>query len=522
MTILLLDDDPFVLEGLQKRGEWERLGLDTVLTASNASQARALWAPGQIDILLSDIEMPSESGLAFTEWLREQGDAVQVAYLTSYADFSYAQQAIALGSQRYFLKPIDYKQLADGLASMITQARERRSAEEQGRYWLSNRDMVTEHFWMRLLTQGTDAFTPDLLSACRLMGLPYREESRFIPLCLLPSHSPRMATAGNRHVLFRDVTALCRRTFEGQGFCFHTLLMLTDDVWTLLLCVDDDSFSILQIERMSRKLLGEAGRALQQTLRIGLGKASTLRNIRDIVEQLRSLLISCDTDLVRLHDARYMERDFQAELIESWISALNGGDWQALKLAVCARADHAQTDAERMALRDELIWRMDAVFSHRGMEACFYFTDEISETLRRHAADSPAALQRYATHMIEKAVEYLGDASSPDALVKRLTRRINEQYAQAITRNDLAEMVCLNPDYMARLFKRETGMSVNAYLLERRLEAAKELLERTAMPVSAVSMQVGYENFAYFSKMFREKTGQTPNEYRKKRRGTVE
>ena len=73
----------------------------------------------------------------------------------------------------------------------------------------------------------------------------------------------------------------------------------------------------------------------------------------------------------------------------------------------------------------------------------------------------------------------------------------------------------LNPNYLSRLFKREMNTSINSYLIDKRIDKAKSLLEHSDMPVHAVSMEVGYNNFSYFTKLFREKTGQTPNEYRK-------
>ena len=73
----------------------------------------------------------------------------------------------------------------------------------------------------------------------------------------------------------------------------------------------------------------------------------------------------------------------------------------------------------------------------------------------------------------------------------------------------------LNSDYLARLFKKETGQSLGAYLQDRRIHEAKKLLVQTNIQVNEIAQRVGYDNFSYFSHTFREKTGVTPNEYRK-------
>ena len=69
---------------------------------------------------------------------------------------------------------------------------------------------------------------------------------------------------------------------------------------------------------------------------------------------------------------------------------------------------------------------------------------------------------------------------------------------------------------MSKLFANKTGMSIPAYIASRRMERAKEYLDGTSLTIGEVAMKVGYSNFSYFSKTFRELVGCTPNEYRNK------
>lgn len=69
---------------------------------------------------------------------------------------------------------------------------------------------------------------------------------------------------------------------------------------------------------------------------------------------------------------------------------------------------------------------------------------------------------------------------------------------------------------MSRIFKKEAGISISAYLMQKRVEEAKNMLTRSSLPINTVSIYVGYSNFSYFTKMFRENTGFSPLEYRRK------
>ena len=111
MNILIVDDDRFVLEGIRKGIDWDSMPFEQLFMVQSVRQAKAVLEKVPVAVLISDIEMPSESGLDLLAWVREQNLALQSILLTSYAEFSYAQKAVELGSFHYFLKPIEYQLL---------------------------------------------------------------------------------------------------------------------------------------------------------------------------------------------------------------------------------------------------------------------------------------------------------------------------------------------------------------------------------------------------------------------------
>ena len=72
----------------------------------------------------------------------------------------------------------------------------------------------------------------------------------------------------------------------------------------------------------------------------------------------------------------------------------------------------------------------------------------------------------------------------------------------------------LAPEYMARVFKKETGVSLKQYLSDYRIARARELLADPNESVSDAAGRVGFDNFSYFSTVFRKTVGMSPNEYR--------
>ena len=72
----------------------------------------------------------------------------------------------------------------------------------------------------------------------------------------------------------------------------------------------------------------------------------------------------------------------------------------------------------------------------------------------------------------------------------------------------------MNKDYLSRIFKEETGMSIVDYIIKKKMNVACELLSTTNLSVSKVAECIGYTHMPYFSKLFKKETGMAPNEYR--------
>ncbi|MGO4548911.1 helix-turn-helix domain-containing protein [Paenibacillus sp. 2TAB23] len=103
---------------------------------------------------------------------------------------------------------------------------------------------------------------------------------------------------------------------------------------------------------------------------------------------------------------------------------------------------------------------------------------------------------------------------SSHKLVKRIIETVDRQLEGDLTLHTLAERMYVNPSYLSRLFKRETGEAYSAYVLARRMEKAKQLLLADAKVYDA-SAAVGYQDISYFAKVFRKYWGVAPSELRK-------
>lgn len=113
MQALVVDDQYDVVQGLLSGVDWVKLGFDVVFPAYSADEAINILAKESIDLLLCDIEMPPRSGFDVLQYAREHELALECIFLTAYANFSYAQTALKLGSFDYILQPARYEEITE-------------------------------------------------------------------------------------------------------------------------------------------------------------------------------------------------------------------------------------------------------------------------------------------------------------------------------------------------------------------------------------------------------------------------
>ncbi len=131
MKVLIVDDQPEVVESMVSGVNWERLGAEAVLTAYSVKEAQGIFERERIDILLCDIEMPPTNGFALLRWVQERFAGVVCIFLSAHAEFEYAQEAVKLGSFDYILQPAPYAEIEAAVERAACKVRE---AENERRY----------------------------------------------------------------------------------------------------------------------------------------------------------------------------------------------------------------------------------------------------------------------------------------------------------------------------------------------------------------------------------------------------
>ena len=150
-----------------------------------------------------------------------------------------------------------------------------------------------------------------------------------------------------------------------------------------------------------------------------------------------------------------------------------------------------------------------------GSLECDSLLAELENAERIENSDELAEIAEIVADYLRLAAE-----SSPKTkkethwLAAAMKRYADEAYTENLTLHELSATYQKNEKYLGRLFKREIGLSFSDYVLERRLKKAENLLKTTDEKIIEIALECGFNNISYFNRVFKEKNGISPSEYR--------
>ncbi|MCC3379096.1 response regulator [Paenibacillus farraposensis] len=150
--------------------------------------------------------------------------------------------------------------------------------------------------------------------------------------------------------------------------------------------------------------------------------------------------------------------------------------------------------------------------------------------LASHAAKDGFSLPQDALSSAEHALEFVSACYSQDLdqLIRQrkyknklnleeVRHYMDRHFAEPITLEQLAKSFFVSKEYMSKVFKQEYGQNVTDYIVQRRMEQAREWLADKQISIKAVAEMTGYEDVSYFYRVFKKHFGMAPGEMRKER-----
>ncbi|MBD3919920.1 helix-turn-helix domain-containing protein [Paenibacillus sp. PR3] len=531
MNVIIVDDEILMRIGLKSMIDWESYGFHIVGEAANGKEAMELAQLYMPELIITDIKMPVMDGIELIREASSKLQHCQYVILSCLDEFQYAKEAVRLGAVDYLIKSdIKQQQLLDVLDIVKQNAEKRMQGNADGilqKHYKEGIGFLKETLFKEMFSgfrQEEDILrsreplnirlTPDRMVVVKLridrfeeIKLKYVEQDekllRYAVLNMLEELIPRkwnkelIVESSAEYILVLNVPSDKSNSDVGEALAMDRL----DDLFTSLTVAMKDFLHITISIGVSGTVPGFGG------LRRAYLEADTALKERFFVSQDEVVYYQSLGWKPREDDSFGLSREEEDQfrrMLE------DGGDGAAYLEKLRNRLD-AGGVTER-ASRKSYIRVLSLITSCYPSVPWFGPGDSPYERLLRE--------ERLAdVHGI--VLEYLKQCQTQNDVLyesrsyaEQASEMIRQQYAEDISLQSVARQINVNPSYLSRVFKQETGSNFVSFLTEVRMEKAKQLLQNKQMKVYEVADRVGYPNTAYFSKLFKKLMGQTPEEYR--------
>ncbi len=453
--VLIADDENSVIQSLRASVDWSSMQLEVAGTASDGEEALRLVRELGIDIAILDIRMPGFSGLELCAKLRAANSRIQLLLISGYAEFAYAEKAIQYGVIAYCLKPLDYEKVTQTLLKGI-----------------KNLKALDHSYDPRNLLEMISAHEDDEVRDL-LRSAGFSDTDIY----------PAVSVGGSKLAVVPEAGQTIHLGRNKWGYLFKNL---RSDSWFLDKC----------------RLFGISGfGVLQQSVQI-----SELKPALELCSAMACQFFIDPAQLI-CHESADSQADSWNDRI---LQQIQEGSWNRISAILKEIRDSGMQDfTARSALR--LCNLIYSIPLFRDME-----TDHYLYSIEQLVSEYGSFENMLDTlcRLIESISLRMDGVSFSNSAFMKLLLYINQNYRSDISLSSAAQELHMTPNYISQLFKKETGDTFVHYITQKRLDDAKRLLLTTQKPVTDIAIEVGFNDYFYFNRIFRKNLGITPSQFR--------
>lgn len=517
--VLIVDDEPIVKIALRSMIDWNELGFHICATASNGEEALEMAGRFHPDLIICDLKMPIMDGLELIKAAQERHMSCEFLVISNYEDFNYVRTALVMGASDYILKvSISPEKLTAQLQKIRKKLDEKASAAREDSPSMEDSLLHQEQHaaWRDFFTHKS--YELNELESITGLSLAHTEPLALCQISFdwyMQNLEPLPSVDLLRSTLKNALEHFDRRRIIFFSSC-NTLLVIPESELT----ARQSTIAGLaaRIAQLFQYYMSLSPAILYQT------NISDYIEARDIYHNFQELLELRFYGPMGKLDAAALSissvvPDISYKELASEILAIPGGTLEYASSRLSALLD---------ACREQNVMPSKVIqYCVRFLGELEYCVSNINPAAHDRIADSAERMRNAISQ--EELSKNLMDAlqavfapesaenGSTDHYTPEITQAlsyIQSNYSRKISLTSVAEHVGLSSGYLCRIFKEETGVSINAYINNLRMTRAGELLKGKNSYIKEVAVSVGFEDQLYFSRLFKRYYGVTPSEYR--------
>ena len=527
MKVLIVDDDPNIIELIKCSLKWEEIGISEVISSYNGLHAIQMLQSEDPVIVLCDIEMPLCNGLEVLKFIYENGKCAEFIFLTCHVSFEYAQKAIEYNAMAYLTKPFKQEELYAVMMKAIVKMNRRMSHNEllQKDYlWRKNQDIMGNSFLWAIFQKTIPNNKEKLRNIITQRNIDFDVNERLY--LVYAGISTRMVNlssyseADYYYILRHLALELINNHFDYKSAVKYSM----EPYDILLLVVKESEATKQELVERCKKLIAVSKSYLDAELVCMVGNLISCEELADTKKEMDSYFLQeagYSRKVLIYSDLQYSnEKETIGINNERVIKALKNKEKVFLINYIRdLMEDHMKSGSlnsyKMHVLHHDLLQIFYGYLQEHNIQADQLLLDGTARQLNTAAQYSIFDMIKYINYMYDRITYLINEVQQTSSIVAKAKQYILQHFTEDINRNDVANSVFLTPNYLSKLFNKETGLTIRDYINQLRIDEAKKQLNATSKAISTIAMDVGFENISYFSTVFKKYCGCNPDTWRK-------
>jgi two-component system, response regulator YesN len=543
LKVLIVDDDILTLTGLKTMIDWEKEGFEICGEAKNGANAIQLINNDPPHIVITDMNMPGIDGIGLMEFIEKERPQIMVIALSGYADFDYVKQSMEKGAIDYILKhKLSFSALLNALdtarqnlLSIIEENNEKQKVNEQ---LDTARTLLKQEFMSRLVS---GSITNKSLIEHSIKKLNLAIDLRNLTLCLIEIDD---------FLFIEDKYTIDEKNNLIKAFIDITQNVLSDFGKVVISYLEKGKFIIIfsmgslnnnyymhnQITTIIDRIRTSIKRYLNITACFSISNSfnditetykyysRTEKVLKEKFYKGKDLILSQNTDenpkenfiSLNINDEKYLTSITGAcdrLKVNSFINDI-------FSKIVDSKASYESIQM----VSAEMIHIVNKVAKQSDIEILKIYSNEDVPYSKLQKYGNINDIKQWILGIYDKIITLIEDLKvGPDYSenTRKAIGYIRANYGKNISLKDVSEYIGVNSSYLSRIFKEDCSIGFSEYLNVLRVEKTKLMIEEHKFKLKDIVTEVGFANYNYFFKVFKDITGLTPLEYEESLKNTM-
>ena len=485
--VYLLDDEPFILEGLKYIVDWEDYGFEIVGSANNGEDGLKEILSMDIDLVLTDIMMPKMTGLELIDNLIKLNYHTNFIVLSAFQEFEYAKKAISMGAENYILKPIDSEELEKSIINIKKKLKENESRSK-------DKEVVDNSLLLKIITEK-DNENINYLKA----KLKYNDEYRVGIIELKDKE--------------KDINKVLKEIPDINKYIYCI------ENKSKAVFIIDGKFNDEYIEGLTN-IKNQITDLICDIVYISLGQV--IKDLKDINTSYESAKDISEYKIIYPNISwikEYKEKNneiIQLDMdFEELKTLLINKDFNKASLYIDSKFNQLKKDdLNPKKIKSKALEVFLNVYNYiNELKLMNNLSIYLENAVSKNTIDEIQLELIDMIKFMQTKLENTQESISP--VIIKLLDHIDQNYQKDLNLKEISDRLNINSIYLGQLFQKEIGILFSDYINNFRINKAKDLLANTSLKASEIGELIGYSNKNYFYRRFKSIVGITPSEWRK-------